>query len=979
MEPAPTAEPDSADWRPQPDATRLLDSESDLISTSPEGKTDALTAISLPLAFPRNWPSVFKESVALKTLVNKKNLNGVRCRAVELTTDAMEAARSAATKAKVELHPLHSFDNATRLSAALGWTVVKGFIVLESGLGIATETPKPGQRSIAVTKPTVGTAFLAMRHWWNATSDGMWVDLTPPVDETWLEPYCIDTDLQRVLLVESALGEKEAPPEGITPARRDFAIALARRLAKGGETGEFEPAGAEKKKKKKVKLPSGPAAEAEGDGTAKLDAFIAAAKFEGPKSGYVFKSGEQGTGYYREDGLAAAKAAVGGEGEKKKKKKKKPQEEEPAPAEEGGTAQEVAAPEAAAAPVASADAVDVSDASATQTLSLSQCARCDGCGSPASDGDAASAAIAAKAFATAALKNGDLPAAACLYLEAAKRDPESHTHLSNLSLVLLRIHQSAGGGALAAGIVPGDGAGGAAVHAVWAARKCLRLEPTFPKGYYRLGSALMALPGRAAAAKRAFEAGLQHASGAEEAELRTELDKVVAQLRRSRGGAKEEADDDADADADADEEEAREARAEAFVAKMDAESHKRAIGLTGGLTTCTECLYALCASCMANEQTSLCKCPSSNFGEAYCDSSGPRTRMGAPGGKKYTGPFKSPAQIAMERKLTSTIPGHVRLERCSYFGCGQPLPKAKSLLCTRCRSVVFCSQQCATAAWSGAKPKAKPSPPPEPIPGGAAAELIGQASDPLASAEREAERLERQLAEGGENLSEIERAELAAAAIAAKKRAEELHLARKLATTASATGAANAASAAAASAALQKLLPAESASAALAEFCGVAPPLPADDAAAAAKGSSGQPADATADGATAAAVGLGGDGLDGGDADEALFGPWLIASVSGHKGECGPYVRPEETPVVSARLRRYHEEHRRYPTPMPTATQLAPEYKPTGKFLMFPGGGCRWVEDDEVIPNPFAGGGGGGGGGGPPGGQQSDPMPKAKH
>ena len=60
---------------------------------------------------------------------------------------------------------------------------------------------------------------------------------------------------------------------------------------------------------------------------------------------------------------------------------------------------------------------------------------------------------------------------------------------------------------------------------------------------------------------------------------------------------------------------------------------------------------------------------------------------------------------------------------------------------------------------------------------------------------------------------------------------------------------------------------------------------------------------------------------------------------------------------------------------MPTASQLAPEYKPTGRFLMFPGGGCRWVEDDEVIPNPFAGGGGGGG---PPGGQQTDPMPKAK-
>ena len=198
---------------------------------------------------------------------------------------------------------------------------------------------------------------------------------------------------------------------------------------------------------------------------------------------------------------------------------------------------------------------------------------------------------------------------------------------------------------------------------------------------------------------------------------------------------------------------------------------------------------------------------------------------------------------------------------------------------------------------------------------------------------------------------------------------------RKLAVTASDTRASNAASAAEASAALQRLLPAESASAALAEFCGVDP---AKGGAHSRGGRGGAvlesaagmpPAEAAAEGQ----VGLrGGAELDGADASQALFGPWLVASVGGHKGECGPYIRPEETPLVSARLRRYHEEHRRYPTPMPTAAQLAPEYKPTGRFLMFPGGGCRWVEDDEVIPNPFAGGMGGGGGGG------KDPMPKAK-
>ena len=66
---------------------------------------------------------------------------------------------------------------------------------------------------------------------------------------------------------------------------------------------------------------------------------------------------------------------------------------------------------------------------------------------------------------------------------------------------------------------------------------------------------------------------------------------------------------------------------------------------------------------------------------------------------------------------------------------------------------------------------------------------------------------------------------------------------------------------------------------------------------------------------------------------------------------------------MSTRLREYHAEHRRYPTPMPSAEQLAPEYKPTGRFLLFPGGAGRWVEDDEVIqPPPGMGGGGGGGG-----------------
>ena len=119
------------------------------------------------------------------------------------------AARKSATAANVPLHALHSFSNALSLSEELGWTVVKGFLVLESvSAGAAS-----------------ATSFVALRHWWNATSDGAWVDLTPP-----LLPDS-DGEETRVLLVESALGEKAA--SSLTPARQQFAVALAERLAKG--------------------------------------------------------------------------------------------------------------------------------------------------------------------------------------------------------------------------------------------------------------------------------------------------------------------------------------------------------------------------------------------------------------------------------------------------------------------------------------------------------------------------------------------------------------------------------------------------------------------------------------------------------------------------------------------------------------------------------------------------------------------------
>ena len=53
---------------------------------------------------------------------------------------------------------------------------------------------------------------------------------------------------------------------------------------------------------------------------------------------------------------------------------------------------------------------------------------------------------------------------------------------------------------------------------------------------------------------------------------------------------------------------------------------------------CAECGYTACWECAADERRGHCKCPSSNFGEAYADSLGPRGYMGVPGGRRYKPP-----------------------------------------------------------------------------------------------------------------------------------------------------------------------------------------------------------------------------------------------------------------------------------------------------------------------------------------------------
>ena len=62
-----------------------LITSADLVATDADSRVALWTAPALKLEFPHNWPAVFKESPTLKGLINKKMLNGTRCRAVSLS------------------------------------------------------------------------------------------------------------------------------------------------------------------------------------------------------------------------------------------------------------------------------------------------------------------------------------------------------------------------------------------------------------------------------------------------------------------------------------------------------------------------------------------------------------------------------------------------------------------------------------------------------------------------------------------------------------------------------------------------------------------------------------------------------------------------------------------------------------------------------------------------------------------------------
>lgn len=119
------------------------------------------------------------------------------------------------------------------------------------------------------------------------------------------------------------------------------------------------------------------------------------------------------------------------------------------------------------------------------------------------------------------------------------------------------------------------------------------------------------------------------------------------------------------------------------------------------LDQCADCGWGVCEVCAGDPVKSTCRCPASNMGTAYADMQGPQSHMGEAGGARYTGPFKCEAQRKMERRLMLLrADGHKPyLTECCAGDCGKTLMPTEAKLCSRCRSVVYCSPECQAKAW----------------------------------------------------------------------------------------------------------------------------------------------------------------------------------------------------------------------------------------------------------------------------------------
>lgn len=109
------------------------------------------------LGFLRDWPAVYTENKALKSLVGKKGSCAAKRVAVVGPPSREELERVAGSA----LQPLQSFANAELVEKAAGMPVVQGWAIFER-----------------LDQPP-GTVFVGERFWWNALPEGGWVDFTP--------------------------------------------------------------------------------------------------------------------------------------------------------------------------------------------------------------------------------------------------------------------------------------------------------------------------------------------------------------------------------------------------------------------------------------------------------------------------------------------------------------------------------------------------------------------------------------------------------------------------------------------------------------------------------------------------------------------------------------------------------------------------------------------------------------------------------
>eukprot|EP00446_Apocalathium_sp_SHHI-4_P016373 CAMPEP_0177222450 /NCGR_PEP_ID=MMETSP0367-20130122/37951_1 /TAXON_ID=447022 ORGANISM="Scrippsiella hangoei-like, Strain SHHI-4" /NCGR_SAMPLE_ID=MMETSP0367 /ASSEMBLY_ACC=CAM_ASM_000362 /LENGTH=176 /DNA_ID=CAMNT_0018672341 /DNA_START=8 /DNA_END=534 /DNA_ORIENTATION=- len=134
------------------------------------------------LGFPRDWPTVYTSSKALKSLIGKKG----RCAGKKVGVVGEPLPEEADQVKGVSLRHLQSFLNAAMVEKKTGFSVVPGWAVFEH-LDLA-----------------VSEAFVAERYWWNALPDGKWVDFTPR-PKTWPE-----------LLLAEAAGEASKAQSSLT-------------------------------------------------------------------------------------------------------------------------------------------------------------------------------------------------------------------------------------------------------------------------------------------------------------------------------------------------------------------------------------------------------------------------------------------------------------------------------------------------------------------------------------------------------------------------------------------------------------------------------------------------------------------------------------------------------------------------------------------------------------------------------------------